>query len=114
MGSRAVVIGVKMLPLSASGLQSSRLLPVCATRARGETFNDAAVESAFIDRVQQAVTAAGLWEKLDTDWICLDAELMPWSAKAQALIKDQYAAVGQQPHSRSKRLCPYYGIHRPA
>jgi len=29
-----------------------------------------------------------------TDWVCLDCELMPWSAKAQALLKDQYAAVG--------------------
>ncbi len=26
--------------------------------------------------------------------MCLDCELMPWSAKAQALIRDQYAAVG--------------------
>ncbi len=27
-------------------------------------------------------------------WVCLDAELMPWSAKAQSLLKDQYASVG--------------------
>jgi len=26
--------------------------------------------------------------------VCLDAELMPWSAKAQALVKEHYAAVG--------------------
>ncbi len=29
-----------------------------------------------------------------TDWLCLDCELMPWSAKAQELLKQQYAAVG--------------------
>ena len=29
-----------------------------------------------------------------TDWVVLDCELMPWSAKAQALIRQQYAAVG--------------------
>src|SRR5207248_7085596 len=29
-----------------------------------------------------------------TGWICLDCELMPWSAKAQELVKQQYAAVG--------------------
>ncbi|RZK46146.1 MAG: polynucleotide kinase-phosphatase, partial [Hymenobacter sp.] len=28
-----------------------------------------------------------------TDWVCLDAELLPWSAKAQELVKSQYAAV---------------------
>src|SRR5206468_10339511 len=27
-------------------------------------------------------------------WFCLDCELMPWSAKAQDLLKNQYAAVG--------------------
>jgi protein phosphatase len=37
---------------------------------------------------------AMLWEELKTDWICLDAELMPWSAKAQDLLRHQYAAVG--------------------
>ncbi|MFL6200649.1 MAG: polynucleotide kinase-phosphatase, partial [Thermoanaerobaculia bacterium] len=44
--------------------------------------------------VRDAVDRAGLWEELATDWICLDAELMPWSAKAQELIRDQYAAAG--------------------
>jgi protein phosphatase len=36
----------------------------------------------------------GLWEKLETDWIVMDAEIMPWSAKAQDLLKQQYAPVG--------------------
>ena len=39
-------------------------------------------------------TRAGLWDELDTDWVCLDCELMPWSAKAQELLREQYAAVG--------------------
>ena len=38
--------------------------------------------------------AAGFWQQFETDWICLDAELMPWSAKAQELLRQQYAAVG--------------------
>jgi protein phosphatase len=40
------------------------------------------------------VDRAGLWESLATDWVCLDAELMPWSVKAQELVRQQYAAVG--------------------
>src|SRR5205823_3521272 len=35
-----------------------------------------------------------LWTNLETAWVCLDCELMPWSAKAQELVKTQYAAVG--------------------
>src|SRR4029434_7276566 len=53
-----------------------------------------ALENEFIERVQRAVEAAGLWDEFDTDWICLDCELMPWSAKAQELVRQQYAAVG--------------------
>lgn len=40
------------------------------------------------------MTAAGFWQAFDTNWVVLDCELMPWSAKAQGLIEKQYAAVG--------------------
>jgi protein phosphatase len=45
-------------------------------------------------RLQAAISSAGWWESLETDWVCLDTEVMPWSAKAQELLKEQYAAVG--------------------
>ncbi len=35
-----------------------------------------------------------IWEDLKTDWVCLDCELMPWSAKAQELLRRQYAPTG--------------------
>ena len=41
-----------------------------------------------------AVGEAGLWAELDTDWLLLDAELLPWSLKAGGLLRSQYAAVG--------------------
>ncbi len=31
---------------------------------------------------------------MNTGWLCLDCELMPWSAKAQELLREQYAAAG--------------------
>jgi polynucleotide kinase-phosphatase len=45
----------------------------------------------LVDRLRTA--AAPLFESLDTDWIALDCELLPWSAKALELIKAQYASV---------------------
>ena len=33
-------------------------------------------------------------KELDTDWLLLDSELLPWSAKAEELLRGQYAAVG--------------------
>lgn len=37
---------------------------------------------------------AGLSADLETDWLLLDSELMPWSLKAAGLLRRQYAAVG--------------------
>jgi polynucleotide kinase-phosphatase len=50
------------------------------------------LDSALLDRVRSA--AAGLFDELDTDWLLLDAELLPWSAKAGGLIRERYAGVG--------------------
>jgi protein phosphatase len=52
------------------------------------------METAFLAAVRDAVARAGWWEEFQTDWVALDCELMPWSAKAQALVKEQYAPVG--------------------
>ncbi len=57
-------------------------------------FNDDAVEAEFLQRIGATIERAGLWQEFDTDWLCLDCELMPWSAKAQELLRSQYAAVG--------------------
>ncbi|GAB2869078.1 polynucleotide kinase-phosphatase [Hymenobacter ruber] len=65
----------------------------CYTRTGRNFFTDAALETAFLARLRDALSTAGFWEKFDTDWVCLDAELLPWSAKAQELVKTQYAAV---------------------
>jgi protein phosphatase len=67
---------------------------ICYTRTGRKFFDDSKVEKEFLDRVCTAVGVAKLWEEFQTDWICLDAELMPWSAKAQELLRQQYAAVG--------------------
>ncbi|AHJ98034.1 polynucleotide kinase-phosphatase [Hymenobacter swuensis] len=63
------------------------------TRTGRNFFTDAALEAAFLARLQDALTASNFWKRFSTDWVCLDAELLPWSAKAQELIKNQYAAV---------------------
>jgi hypothetical protein len=40
-----------------------------------------------------AAQGSGLFEELDSDWLLLDTELLPWSAKASGLITGQYASV---------------------
>ncbi|MFD9005469.1 polynucleotide kinase-phosphatase [Streptomyces sp. NPDC059582] len=64
------------------------------TRTGRPFFDDPSVTEAVLGRLRSAIDAAGLWTELDTDWLLLDAELMPWSLKAQGLLRSQYAAVG--------------------
>jgi protein phosphatase len=66
----------------------------CYTRTGRRFFNDTTLESQFLERVRHAVETADIWESLKTDWVCLDCELMPWSAKAQELLRQQYAPTG--------------------
>jgi polynucleotide kinase-phosphatase len=64
------------------------------TRTGRPFFDDESVTEAILDRLRTAIGEAGLWSELDTDWLLLDAELMPWSLKASGLLRSQYAAVG--------------------
>jgi protein phosphatase len=61
----------------------------------GRPFLSRPADSAeALGRVRAACDASGLWDALSTQWVLLDCELMPWSAKAIDLIRRQYAAVG--------------------
>jgi protein phosphatase len=95
MGSRAILIICKdeETVRTRFGIENEGI-GVCYTRTGRNFFTDSDLEGQFINRVNKALTNTNFWEKLNTDWVCLDAELMPWSAKAQALLKDQYASVG--------------------
>jgi diadenosine tetraphosphatase ApaH/serine/threonine PP2A family protein phosphatase/8-oxo-dGTP pyrophosphatase MutT (NUDIX family) len=64
------------------------------TRTGRRFFDDRATESRLLQKLRDAMDGAQWWEQFKSDWFCLDCELMPWSAKAQELLKHQYAAVG--------------------
>jgi PNKP (polynucleotide 5'-kinase/3'-phosphatase) family adenylyltransferase-like protein len=95
MGSRAVVIVCRNEDAARRrfGIVEEGF-GICYTRTGRRFFDDAKIEKQFLEKVRGAVDAAGFWQQFETDWICLDAELMPWSAKAQELLRQQYAAVG--------------------
>lgn len=65
------------------------------TRTGRHFFDQAETEQALLQRLGKILTATGFWEDYQTDWVCLDTELMPWSAKAQKLLEEQYAGVGR-------------------
>lgn len=95
MGSRAVVIVCRdeLAARQRFGISEDEI-GIIYTRTGRRFFNDADLERRFLERIQAALTAAGFWDEFQTTWLCLDCELMPWSAKAQELLRSQYAATG--------------------
>ncbi|MFV2120200.1 polynucleotide kinase-phosphatase, partial [Streptomyces sp. Act-28] len=94
MGSRAVVLVCRDAAAARERFGVEGPTGSLYTRTGRPFFTDGAMTEAVLDRIRDAVTAAGLWDGLDTDWLLLDAELMPWSLKAGGLLRSQYAAVG--------------------
>ena len=102
MGSRAVLLICRTpaaaqarfgLPPAAAAAQASTASGAIWTRT-GRPFFPAALTADLADRVRGAAETAGLFRDLDTLWLLLDAELLPWNVKAGQLLRDQYAAVG--------------------
>ena len=95
MGSRAVVIVCRDVSVARRRfgvMTGERGMVVSRTGRR--FFDPGPVEDAFLERLDQACEQAGIYEQLETDFLILDCELMPWSAKAKDLLRRQYAAVG--------------------
>ena len=95
MGSRAVVVACRDEEAARRrfGVVGEGA-GIIYTRTGRRFFDDAALESELLGIVRDALERSGFWERLGTSWAVLDCELMPWSAKAQGLIREQYAAVG--------------------
>ncbi|KAA0941371.1 polynucleotide kinase-phosphatase [Streptomyces apricus] len=102
MGSRAVALvcrdeGTARDRFGAAGVTGALYTrtgrPFFPPSAEGSPEGPSLTEQ-ILGRVREAVTEAGLWEELRTDWLLLDAELLPWSLKASGLLRSQYAAVG--------------------
>lgn len=95
MGSRAVVIvGKNEEAISKAFGITNEGTGTIYTRTGRAFFNDKETEQLLLSRINKALLDSSFYERFNTDWVCLDVELMPWSAKAQALLQTQYAAVG--------------------
>jgi protein phosphatase len=92
MGSRAVVVLCRDESVGKARFNAQDDAIGAVYTRTGRSFFDDPTE--FLARLQQAATKADLWSTLDSDWLILDAELLPWSAKAEQLLRRQYAPVG--------------------
>ena len=96
MGSRAVIVvcrdeSVVTRRFAAHGSPSAGAV---FTRTGRAFFSDSALEARLLDRIRATGDKLDLWNELETDWMVLDCEVLPWSAKAVDLLRNQYASVG--------------------
>lgn len=93
MGSRAVVVVCRDAATAAArfGVDDGGTGAVY-TRTGRSFFTDATLTGELLARVRSA--AGFLFDELQTGWLVLDCELMPWSVKAAELVRTQYAAAG--------------------
>jgi protein phosphatase len=95
MGSRAIIIVCRSSDVARGrfGVLEDEG-GICYTRTGRRFFEDVALERELLAAVRTALDEGEFWERFDSDWVCLDCELMPWSAKALELVRQQYASVG--------------------
>jgi len=110
MGSRSVVL-VGRTPSSIKdrfGIEEE-LDGVITTRTGRRFFGSSQLDAEryLLGRLRQAASDSGLWDELSTDWLLLDCELMPWSAKAEELLQKQYVPVGLSAQVSSQAALEY-------
>ena len=95
MGSRAVIV-LCHTPETAGkrfGINDGTC-GIIYTRTGRRFFDNTETEKELLKRLDKVLTDNNFWNDFNTDWVCLDTELMPRSEKAQGLSKTQYAPVG--------------------
>jgi protein phosphatase len=97
MGSRTVVTLARSEEAARERFGVEHGRGVITTRTGRPFFSgaEAHLGASLLERLGAALDASGFWERFSTSWACIDAELMPWSVKAQELIDRQYAPVGE-------------------
>ncbi len=106
MGSRAVVLVCRDASVATERFGATGGETGAVYTRTGRSFFGRDLTEQLLGRLRAAIEAAGLWDELETGWLLLDAELLPWSAKAGDLLRDQYAAVG----AAARHVLPAAGL----
>lgn len=93
MGSRGILFLFKdkESSLKHTGIES---LGSIYTRT-GKRFFDRDTEMRLLSELNQELTRINYFDEYQTDYVLLDAEIMPWNLKAKELISSQYAHVAE-------------------
>jgi protein phosphatase len=104
MGSRAIAIVCRNERTAQQRFGIPGESGIIYTRTGRRFFDDPLIETGLLDLLRESLTAADWWRRFNSDWFALDGELMPWSAKAQELLRRQYAASGSAGRAALKEV----------
>ncbi|MFZ1410562.1 MAG: polynucleotide kinase-phosphatase [Micropruina sp.] len=93
MGSRAALLLCRDAAVAAQRFGATAGETGVLYTRTGRSFFPRDLTEELLSRLRIACDRAGLWSELDTDWLLMDGELLPWSVKAEGLLKEQYASV---------------------
>ncbi|HEV7764223.1 MAG TPA: polynucleotide kinase-phosphatase [Thermoanaerobaculia bacterium] len=97
MGSRAVVVLCRDEEVARRRFGvTGEGFGIVYTRTGRRFFGEAMpkLETELLEHLRDTLTANDAWAGFSTDWFVFDCELMPWSVKADELVRGQYASVG--------------------
>jgi len=108
MGSRAIAVVCRNADVARRTFRvADGTDGIIYTRTGRRFFEKRDWERDVLEELRVAIAAAGLWDELETDWLLLDCEIMPWSAKAEPLIRQQYASVAASGLAMSRAAADY-------
>jgi len=97
MGSRAVVVVCRDEDAARRRFGvTGEGIGIVYTRTGRRFFGDSMpqLETELLTHLRDTLTSNDAWTGFSTDWFVFDCELMPWSVKAEDLVRGQYASVG--------------------
>ncbi|MGM9949122.1 MAG: polynucleotide kinase-phosphatase [Lysinibacillus sp.] len=94
MGSRAVIFIAKDEKVTKQ-LLNTDALGVITTRT-GRAFFEGNLQQAVLKAIHRELIEKNYFERFQTDYVLMDAEILPWNLKAHGLIDTQYANVAEQ------------------
>ena len=94
MGSRAIAVVAKS-PGAAKEAFAIEGPGRIYTRTGRRAIADPRTEKMLLCELCKCIEGAGLWTELDTDWLMLDSELLPWGVLGQGLIENHYRRAGE-------------------
>ncbi|MGN7478564.1 AAA family ATPase [Solibacillus silvestris] len=93
MGSRAVIFIAKNRAVAKEFINSDSLGYI--TTRTGRAFFEHTQQEKMVEKIHAELAAKNYFEQFKTNFVLMDAEILPWNLKAHRLIDQQYETVAE-------------------